>query len=678
MPETAGSSRNTLTEAAARGGAAEEEGGEASSSDEDDDEIVLRALEGSALAVAVARPLLEALARAARLRRLQAGALLCEQGGVQTHFWVVASGVVEARSAAGGEPASPPPPRPLSAASSGSSSPSDAAAGAGSRWLVRRRLSRARRARSGSPPPSPLSARRQCSFQWEDAAAAAAAAAGPTLAPHGFSPERRRRPSLTYGAPRPPTPGSEASALRSARLANEAAAEALGPLLYRRGAGETVAAGRVSPVVPGGVGVDVGVGGEGPAAAAVGGLQAQRRATVHMSSSSPHIELEPAARSGNVAAVSCVVSAAGPAEVVAVPLAAVGHALAESRALPSELAVPLGGVLHTALHRLPCLRGVAPAALLQLVLAFRVTRVPAGAHLFREFDLDGGTCARGGGEAASSLFCVEEGELEATTSCARAPKRLGRGSLIGEVGLMLEMPRSATVRAVRDTVVHELRMADFGRFLRLVPRVLRTFTYRLPAYSISLFHLLRCPLPAASFARHLAGEFSGEMLEFWAHATRVSRVADSLLADAAAAEAAAAAAAGGAAGLRSADEAIPPDAGASALPPLPLEGCALAAARAGAGAGTAGDDEDATRLRWARAAVDIFVRVGAPKQVNLDRDMRQALVEAVDSGRAPPDLFARAALHTVRLMEGDSFLRFKRGSGLQDLVTRTVASRYGL
>lgn len=46
-------------------------------------------------------------------------------------------------------------------------------------------------------------------------------------------------------------------------------------------------------------------------------------------------------------------------------------------------------------------------------------------------------------------------------------------------------------------------------------------------------------------------------------------------------------------------------------------------------------------------------------QVNLDSDMRAAILQAIERKRVDRRLFAPAAEAVLKLMDGDSFLRFK-------------------
>ena len=73
------------------------------------------------------------------------------------------------------------------------------------------------------------------------------------------------------------------------------------------------------------------------------------------------------------------------------------------------------------------------------------------------------------GELAAEAYVIERGALEvlrdrsATTPVAVA--QLGKGDWVGEIGLLLDEPRTATVRALTDAQLRRVTKKDFGRIL---------------------------------------------------------------------------------------------------------------------------------------------------------------------------------------------------------------------
>jgi NTE family protein len=136
-------------------------------------------------------------------------------------------------------------------------------------------------------------------------------------------------------------------------------------------------------------------------------------------------------------------------------------------------------------------------------------RLPAGEVLMRQ------------GEPGDAAYLTVSGRLRVyiadEAGRERMVRELGRGEIIGELSLYTGEPRSATVVAVRDTVLVRLERAQFEQLLALDPRVSMLFTSRV-IQRLRSEHLRR-PWPApvtvallpasggvdvAQFARELA------------------------------------------------------------------------------------------------------------------------------------------------------------------------------
>ncbi len=159
--------------------------------------------------------------------------------------------------------------------------------------------------------------------------------------------------------------------------------------------------------------------------------------------------------------------------LVALPLGRI-HASAESEsdeehrppgihppAPPAEWAAarPVPGT-PTDLGAVPLFAGLPPDARERLREAARLVEVPAGQDLVRE------------GDPAGSAFVVRRGRLEVFVGDRRV-REVGPGEVLGELSLLTGEPRSATVRARRDTTVLELPRAAFDAVLDADPRASR-------------------------------------------------------------------------------------------------------------------------------------------------------------------------------------------------------------
>ena len=112
---------------------------------------------------------------------------------------------------------------------------------------------------------------------------------------------------------------------------------------------------------------------------------------------------------------------------------------------PADWALPssVGSADELDLSVLPLFSTLPDAALHRLERATRVVDLPAGAVLIRQ------------GDPAGSAFAVRTGRLEVLVGDT-VVRELGPGQVLGELALLTGEPRSATVRARRDTTVVEI------------------------------------------------------------------------------------------------------------------------------------------------------------------------------------------------------------------------------
>lgn len=103
----------------------------------------------------------------------------------------------------------------------------------------------------------------------------------------------------------------------------------------------------------------------------------------------------------------------------------------------------------------------------QLIGAFTGLRLITGEALLYENDM------------ADSLYVVRHGRLRATTLGPEGTPltigEIGKGEVVGEMGVITDQARTATVRATRDTDVFRLPAAAFGALIQQHPEMLRPF-----------------------------------------------------------------------------------------------------------------------------------------------------------------------------------------------------------
>jgi CRP-like cAMP-binding protein len=87
----------------------------------------------------------------------------------------------------------------------------------------------------------------------------------------------------------------------------------------------------------------------------------------------------------------------------------------------------------------------------------------------------------GRGELGNYFYVITEGEAEVVERGSgddRLLRRLGRGDYFGELALLGEGRRTATVRAVSDTRVIAINRHDFGALVAAMPAMLSRVPWR--------------------------------------------------------------------------------------------------------------------------------------------------------------------------------------------------------
>jgi len=107
------------------------------------------------------------------------------------------------------------------------------------------------------------------------------------------------------------------------------------------------------------------------------------------------------------------------------------------------------------------------------------------------------------GEPGDGLFVVVSGRLRVSVAAAgveRVLHDLARGSVVGEIALISNRPRSATVRAVRDSDLLLLSTSAFNSLVERSPAVLREIAHVLA----DRLHSVDRPQPRPPGARAIA------------------------------------------------------------------------------------------------------------------------------------------------------------------------------
>ncbi|WP_082129405.1 MFS transporter [Mycobacterium haemophilum] len=102
------------------------------------------------------------------------------------------------------------------------------------------------------------------------------------------------------------------------------------------------------------------------------------------------------------------------------------------------------------LAALPLFAGLDAVALAELRDRAEHVELEAGAYLFHQ------------GEVSDCLYVLRHGRLQVIQNDIIV-RELGRSEVVGELGLLIDAPRSASIRAVRDSTLVRLGKADFNK-----------------------------------------------------------------------------------------------------------------------------------------------------------------------------------------------------------------------
>ncbi|MEO7014364.1 MAG: patatin-like phospholipase family protein [Dokdonella sp.] len=116
------------------------------------------------------------------------------------------------------------------------------------------------------------------------------------------------------------------------------------------------------------------------------------------------------------------------------------------------------------LRALPLFRQLDDAALAELGEELQLFALPGGSSLFEE------------GDVSDALYVLKSGSVGAFRDDANGNAQLvgvvAAGETVGEVGMMVDMPRNASIRALRDSELLRLSRHDFDKLVNHHPRAM--------------------------------------------------------------------------------------------------------------------------------------------------------------------------------------------------------------
>jgi putative peptide zinc metalloprotease protein len=110
------------------------------------------------------------------------------------------------------------------------------------------------------------------------------------------------------------------------------------------------------------------------------------------------------------------------------------------------------------IRKVPLFSDFSPSQLRRILLKLRTREFGKGAYIIRQ------------GEVGDTFYVIEEGEVQVLAADERgrerAVARLGRGEYFGEIALLAEVPRTASVAALSDSTILALSKDDFEGLIK--------------------------------------------------------------------------------------------------------------------------------------------------------------------------------------------------------------------
>jgi len=194
---------------------------------------------------------------------------------------------------------------------------------------------------------------------------------------------------------------------------------------------------------------------------------------------------------------------------------------------------------------------------------------------------------------------------------------LEAGSYFGEIGLLQEVPRSATIIALEHCVVLEFTKKNFEDCLETAPGVRTDFKIKLAEYHCTLDDFLEHDMGQRFFHQFLQNEYSSENLEFWLAVEAFREKYE--------------------------QQKENEDSDAPSKNPEDVHGYAE---------------------RIAKKYVE-------PEIVNLGKKNKRAILKDLTAKKLTPESFEGAQKEIKKLMEQDSFQRFKKSTEFRDFLYET-------
>jgi CRP-like cAMP-binding protein len=212
------------------------------------------------------------------------------------------------------------------------------------------------------------------------------------------------------------------------------------------------------------------------------------------------------------------------------------------------------------------------------------------------------------GHPSTTFYIIAHGEVEVSIQKADKGKvklsKMRPGMYFGEVALVRPEPRSFTVTAASRCVVLAITKSSFDHFFEQVPEAASDFQVKLARYDAELKHVIHHPVGIDFLTKHLEQEYASENINFWKDVQKLK---------------------------------------------LPVV-------------------NDEQRKQECLAIIEKYLKSSSPQEINVRGIMRDECIKKVDEGDYSFEAFSECAQEVQRVMERDSFKRFKQSNLFQEFL----------
>jgi CRP-like cAMP-binding protein len=130
-----------------------------------------------------------------------------------------------------------------------------------------------------------------------------------------------------------------------------------------------------------------------------------------------------------------------------------------------------------------------------------------------------GTVIFAEGDVGNTFYIIAHGDVEVSINKPDKGRMklntMGPGKYFGEIALVRDTLRTATITTVSRCVILSITKENFEKFFEEVPEAVADFQVKLARYDAELKHFIHHPLGLEYFTKHLQQEVALENLNFW-------------------------------------------------------------------------------------------------------------------------------------------------------------------